>query len=73
MMRLAVPTFYRLSALNTQFLANKNKNAVRFESQNLSWDFELVEYHSKAFAKGLQALEFGKGKSFNIQVTIFSF
>ncbi len=27
------------STLNAQYLLNKNKNAVRFESQNINWNF----------------------------------
>jgi hypothetical protein len=30
----------RFSNLNAQFLLNKSRNAVRFESQNLLWDYE---------------------------------
>lgn len=29
----------RFSTLNAQYLLNKNKNAVRFESQNINWNF----------------------------------
>lgn len=61
-MRIVTRNLQRFASLNTQFAANKNKNAVRFESQNLNWDFEVVEYHCKAFAKGLKSLKFDKGK-----------
>jgi hypothetical protein len=62
-MRLINRSLYKFANLNVQYAANKNKNAVRFESQNLNWDFEVVEYHCKAFAKGLKSLNFEKGTS----------
>lgn len=37
-MRIVTRSVQRF-ALNVQYAANKNRNAVRFESQNLSWDF----------------------------------
>lgn len=38
-MRIVNRTIQGFAKLNAQFAANKNKNAVRFESQNLSWDY----------------------------------
>jgi hypothetical protein len=55
-----IRAFYRFGSLNTQFLRNKSKNAVRFESQNIIWDFEEVNYQSTAFSKGLLSLNFQK-------------
>ena len=49
---------YFLAALNTQFRANRMKNAVRFESQNVSWDHEELNFQSVAFSKGLASLDF---------------
>lgn len=60
-MRIVTRSLQGFANLNAQYALNKNKNAVRFESQNLSWDFQVVEYHCKAFAKGLKSLNFGKG------------
>jgi hypothetical protein len=51
-------TFNRFATLNTQFLLNKSRNAVRFESQNLLWDYEESNYQSQVFAKGLASLSF---------------
>lgn len=65
-MRIVTRTIQGFANLNTQFVANKNKNAVRFESQNLSWDYEVAEYHCKAFAKGLKSLRFGNGRNSSI-------
>lgn len=60
-MRIVTRNLQKFASLNTQYAVNKNKNAVRFESQNLNWDFQVVEYHCKAFAKGLKSLKFDKG------------
>lgn len=38
-MRIVARNIQRFANLNTQYAANKNRNAVRFETQNLSWDF----------------------------------
>lgn len=38
-MRIVARSIQRFANLNVQYAANKNRNAVRFESQNLSWDF----------------------------------
>ena len=61
-MRVVQKSIRSFGTLNAQYLANKNKNAVRFQAQNLSWDFEVLEYHSKAFAKGLRSLNFSDSK-----------
>mgnify|MGYP000199712411 FL=1 len=60
-MRIVTRSIQGFANLNTQYALNKNKNAVRFEAQNLNWDFQVVDYHCKAFAKGLKSLNFGKG------------
>jgi hypothetical protein len=60
-MRIVTRRIQGFANLNVQYAANKNRNAVRFESQNLSWDFQVVDYHCKAFAKGLKSLKFDKG------------
>lgn len=39
-MNTLLKNFNRFGTLNTQFLQNKLKNAIRFESQNLTWDYE---------------------------------
>lgn len=46
------------ASLNAQFLANRMRNAVRFESQNIAWDHEELNFQSTAFAKGLASLDF---------------
>lgn len=38
-MRIITRSIQGFANLNAQYALNKNKNAVRFESQNLSWDF----------------------------------
>jgi hypothetical protein len=48
----------RFGSLNAQFLINRSRNAVRFETQNLLWDYEEANYQSVAFAKGLASLAF---------------
>lgn len=50
---------YRFGALDAQFQLNKSRNAVRFESQNLTWDYEESNYQTQAFAKGLASLRYG--------------
>jgi len=52
--------FNRFATLNAQYLANKSRNAVRFESQNISWDFEEANYQAIALSKGLTSLSFQK-------------
>ncbi len=52
--------FNKFATLNSQFLLNKSRNAVRFESQNILWDYEESNYQSQAFAKGLASLSFKK-------------
>ncbi len=37
---MILKTINKFSTLNAQFLLNKSRNAVRFESQNLLWDYE---------------------------------
>jgi hypothetical protein len=59
-MRLIQKSLNKFATLNAQFLLNKNKNAVRFESQNINWDFEEVNYQAVALAKGLAALSYQK-------------
>jgi hypothetical protein len=61
-MNTLLRSFNRFGTLNAQFLLNKSKNAIRFESQNLTWDFEEANYQSQAFAKGLASLSFQKSK-----------
>ena len=63
-MRLINKTMYQFGSLNAQMLANKNKNSVRFEAQNLAWDYEVVDYHCKAFAKGLKQIRIGNSNNF---------
>ena len=63
-MRIMNRSLHRFATLNAQALANKNKNSVRFETPNLSWDFEVVDYHCKAFGKGLKQSSFGNSKLF---------
>lgn len=55
-----VRNFNKFGSLNAQAVANKSKNAVRFESQNVLWDHEEVNYQSVALAKGLTSLALGK-------------
>ena len=57
-MKIVQRNWQKFASFNAQYLANKNKNAVRFEAQNLSWDFEVAEFHCKAFAKGLRSIKF---------------
>ncbi len=38
-MRLVQRLNNTFSTLNAQFLLNKNRNAVRFQSQNTNWNF----------------------------------
>lgn len=38
-MRVIARSIQGFANLNTQLAANKNRNAVRFESQNLNWDY----------------------------------
>ena len=57
-MKIVQKNWAKFATLNAQCLANKNKNAIRFEAQNLSWDFEVADYHCKAFAKGLKSIKF---------------
>ena len=59
-MRLIHKCCRTFANINTQFIANKAANAVRFESQNVNWDQEEVNYQSMAFAKGLKTLSFGE-------------
>ena len=46
------------STINAQYVANRTKNAVRFESQNINWDYEELNYQSVALAKGLKSLNY---------------
>lgn len=59
----------RFASLSAQYNLNKSRNAVRFETQNLLWDFEESNYHTLAFSKGLLSLNFQKGTYSFIQVT----
>jgi hypothetical protein len=52
---------HRFGSLNAQFQLNKARNAVRFEAQNLLWDYEETNYHAQAFTKGLASLQFQAG------------
>jgi hypothetical protein len=70
-MTMILRTLNRFSTLNAQFLLNKSRNAVRFESQNILWDFEETNYQSQAFSKGLASLNFQKSKVEVIQMTTF--
>jgi hypothetical protein len=54
---------HRFGSLNAQFQLNKARNAVRFEAQNLLWDYEETNYHAQAFTKGLASLRFQAGSS----------
>jgi hypothetical protein len=63
--------FNRFATLNAQYLVNKSRNAVRFETQNILWDYEEANYQSQAFAKGLASLSF-KSSTFDYIQTIIS-
>ncbi len=39
-MKLVQKLTNNFATLNAQYLANKNRNAVRFHSQNINWNFE---------------------------------
>ena len=58
MQSLITRSFNRFATLNAQYIANKSRNAVRFEAQNTIWDFEELNHHTMAFAKGLSTLNF---------------
>lgn len=58
-MRIINKTLHKFGNLNAQVIANKNKNSIRFEAQNLAWDYQIVDYHCKAFAKGLKQINIG--------------
>lgn len=62
-MNTLLRSFSRFGTLNAQFLINKSRNAVRFEAQNITWDFEEVSFQTQAFAKGLASLSFQKSTS----------
>lgn len=62
-------TINKFSTLNAQFLINKSRNAVRFESQNLLWDYEESNYQTQAFTKGFASLSFKKSKFYKIKMT----
>jgi hypothetical protein len=70
-MNTILRNFSRFATLNAQFLLNKSKNAIRFEAQNIIWDFEEANYQSQAFSKGLASLAFQKSKPTITQMTIF--
>lgn len=57
-MKTALKLFQRFATLNSQALINKARNAVRFEAQNIYWDYEEASYQTQAFAKGLASLDF---------------
>ena len=62
---------HRFGALNAQYQANKSRNAVRFEAQNIIWDYEEVNYQTQAFAKGLASLNIQKSTIISIKTTTF--
>ena len=62
----------QFGALNAQYQLNKSRNAVRFEAQNIIWDYEEVNYQVNAFSKGLASLNFSKSILFSIKMTISS-
>lgn len=65
---MILKTINKFSTLNAQFLLNKSRNAVRFESQNLLWDYEESNYQAQAFTKGLASLSFKKSKFYTIKM-----
>ena len=60
------------STINAQYVANRTKNAVRFESQNINWDYEELNYQSVALAKGLKSLNYAESTKFITKMTIYS-
>jgi hypothetical protein len=70
-MQFALKSIKNFANLNAQLLANKSKNAVRFESQNIIWDFEELNYQANALAKGLLSIKHKKSKKHKMQMTIF--
>ncbi len=44
--------------LHAQFQSNKLRNAVRFENQDIDWDYEQVHYYTQALSKGLNQFAF---------------
>lgn len=68
-MNTVLKSLSRFGSLNAQYLINKSRNAVRFESQNTLWDFEEVNYQSVAFSKGLASLAFQRSHLSPMQMT----
>lgn len=66
---MILKTINKFSTINAQFLLNKSRNAVRFESQNLLWDYEESNYQTQAFTKGLASLSFKKSTNKTIKMT----
>ena len=67
----ALKLYHRFGALNAQFQANKSRNAVRFEAQNIIWDYDEVNYQTQAFSKGLASLNIQKSKVISIKTITF--
>lgn len=63
---------HRFGSINAQYQINKSRNAVRFEAQNLLWDYNETNYHTTAFSKGLASLQFQAGTSNPTQETTSS-
>ena len=68
-MQLLLRRTQAFSSLATQYLLNKSRNAVRFESQNIIWDFEELNYQSNALAKGLSTMSFTASTPYPMQTT----
>ena len=62
-MQTALRVYQRFGAINAQYQLNKSRNAVRFEAQNIIWDYDEAHYQTQAFAKGLASLHFQPGNS----------
>jgi hypothetical protein len=56
------------TTLNAQYLINKNRNAMRFEAQNISWNFDEVNYQASALIKGLTSMKFKSSDNFLIKL-----
>ena len=64
----ALRIMQRFGSLNAQYQLNKSKNAVRFEAQNIIWDYDEVNYQTNAFSKGLASLNFQKSNFLMIKM-----
>jgi hypothetical protein len=71
-MKAVLRNLNKFGTLNAQYLLNKSRNAVRFESQNIIWDYEESNFQALAFSKGLTSLAFQKGSEQYIQAIISS-